>query len=85
MLDKAEFVSMMNKNRKKNPEVQKGDRMFDMLDTNKDGYLSSKELSKAMDPSQAYLMTKSKRVDKNRDGKIDRQEYRDLVQSGRKK
>ena len=54
--------------------------MFDMLDTSKDGYLSSKELSKAMDPSKAYLITKSKRVDKNRDGKIDRQEYRDFVQ-----
>ena len=79
----------MNKNR--NPEVQRGDRVFDELDKNKvkdysltflenchffyfkDGFLDSKELSAAMDASKAYLITKSKRVDKNRDGKLDRQ------------
>ena len=32
-----------------------------------------------MDPSQAYLVTKSKRVDKNRDGKLDKQEFRDFI------
>ena len=92
---------MMNKNR--NPEVQRGDRVFDELDKNKvknysltfsenghffyfqDGFLDSKELSAAMDASKAYLITKSKRVDKNRDGKLDRQEYRDFVSGAYKR
>ena len=33
VLNKTEFCSMMNKNR--NPEVQRGDRVFDELDKNK--------------------------------------------------
>jgi len=83
VLNKTEFCSMMNKNR--NPEVQRGDRVFDELDKNKDGFLDSKELSAAMDASKAYLITKSKRVDKNRDGKLDRQEYRDFVSGAYKR
>jgi len=83
VLNKTEFCSMMNKNRK--PEVQRGDRVFDELDKNKDGFLDSKELSAAMDGSKAYLITKSKRVDKNRDGKLDRQEYRDFVSGAYKR
>ena len=59
--------------------------MFDELDSNKDGFLDSKELSKAMDPSKAYLITKSKRVDKNRDGKLDRKEFRDFMDGSKKK
>ena len=76
---------MINKNKIKNPTTQKGDRMFDELDTNKDGFLDSKELAKAIDPSKAYLLTKSKRVDKNRDGKLDRKEFRDYMNSAKKK
>merc|ERR1712012_422515 len=79
VLNKSEFHSMINRNKSKNPEVEKGDRMFDQLDTNKDGFLTSKELSKTMDASQAYLVTHSKRVDKNRDGKLDREEFRDFM------
>merc|ERR1712012_735002 len=79
VLNKSEFHSMINRNKSKNPEVEKGDRMFDQLDTNKDGFLTSQELSKSMDASQAYLVTHSKRVDKNRDGKLDREEFRDFM------
>ena len=85
VLNKAEFCSMMNKNKIRNPTTQRGDRMFDELDTNKDGFLDSKELSKALDPSKAYLITKSKRVDKNRDGKLDRKEFRDYMDGSKKK
>ena len=35
VLNKSEFHSMINRNKSKNPEVEKGDRMFDQLDTNK--------------------------------------------------
>ena len=35
VLNKTEFHSMVNKNKMKNPDVQKGDRMFDLLDKNK--------------------------------------------------
>ena len=85
VLDKSEFCSMINKNKIKNPNVQRGDRMFDELDSNKDGFLDSKELSKAIDPSKAYLITKSKRVDKNRDGKLDKEEFRDYMDGTKKK
>ena len=85
VLNKSEFCSMINKNKIKNPNVQRGDRMFDELDSNKDGFLDSKELSKAIDPSKAYLITKSKRVDKNRDGKLDRKEFRDYMDGTKKK
>ena len=85
VLNKAEFCSMINKNKIRNPTIQRGDRMFDELDSNKDGFLDSKELSKAIDPSKAYLITKSKRVDKNRDGKLDRKEFRDYMDGSKKK
>ena len=85
VLNKSEFCSMINKNKIKNPNVQRGDRMFDELDSNKDGFLDSKELSKAIDPSKAYLITKSKRVDKNRDGKLDKEEFRDYMDGSKKK
>ena len=35
VLSKAEFCSMINKNKIRNPEVQRGDRTFDDLDKNK--------------------------------------------------
>ena len=50
-----------------------------------DGFLDHKELSSAektsVSPSQAYLVTKSKRVDKNRDGKLSRKEFKEFLDS----
>ena len=94
-LDRREFHRMINKNRIKHPERGRVDLTFDSLDQNKvtqhflsdslqsstfqDGFIDRKELSSTISPSQAYFVTKSKRVDKNRDGKLSKKEFKEFL------
>jgi len=85
VLNRREFQKMMNKGRIRNPGVPNGERAFQALDKNKDGFVSTKELAEGTDVSLETATIGIRRVDRDNDGKLNKKEFNHLMTSKQKK
>jgi len=87
LVDFKEFLNLMDSNCLLQNIDQEMELLFEMIDTNKDGYLSAKEITTMMKNLGEKVRKKDirkmmKAADSNNDGKISLSEFKSMVDSG---
>jgi len=84
LIDFKEFLCLMEQNYQDENTDQEMKNLFSMIDVNKDGFLSEKEIRTMMKNLGEKVCKKDirkmvKEADKNRDGKISFDEFKEMV------
>merc|ERR1711962_888642 len=87
LVDFNEFLSLMDSNAQVQNVEEEMKHLFGMIDTNGDGFLSEKEVRNMMKNLGEKVRKKDvrkmiKEADKNNDGKISLDEFKEMVGSG---